>query len=623
MRRFLTELRRRKVYHVGAVYVLVAFGVWQVADIAFPGLGLPPSAVTLVLVITILGFPIALVLAWAYEVRPESDSAPETPGRGSDDERGGDPSTVLDDADARPGEPVKATGASPSRGMTGAAATAGAASGPVPASASNPASDHALAETSIAVLPFENLGTGSVEEGFFADGMTEEITHMLARCAGVRVVARTSAFAFKGQATDVREVASRLGVSHVLEGSVRRSGARLRVTVQLIVADGGHHIWSERYDRESGDVFEIQDEIAAHVTRELAGRLPTDPGNEAAALDVGHRDGPTESVPAYEAYLRGRQVMRRFDPRSLGSAVQRFQEAIERDPGFAPAHAALAETLSTQSIGLGLASHDVMPAARAAADRALELDPGLSDAHVARALVSMFYERDYGAAKRGFDRALALNPNYADAYLWSEFYWTYVARVFESALAATLRAQELSPLDPSIRGRRGNVYFLFGRVDEAIEYLEGEVDAAPESPMLRLSLADALFRADRIDESLVQANLCLELFRTFEVAAGPLGVTGVVRARAGDLDGARELLGELERRAGRGFVTSCWQGLVHAGLGDLDSAFRCFDRACDEHDGSLIYIMAAPEWLGLRGDPRLPGILERLNLSHLLPEATG
>lgn len=217
-RTFLVELRRRKVYRVAAVYAAVAFVVWEVADIAFPSFGLPDAAVGVVLIITILGFPVALVLAWAYEVRPEEPLAPK----------------VTTEAE-------------------------------LPESAGPAASAQA---NSVAILPFENMSPEKEGE-YFADGISEEITNVLAGLPDLHVVARTSAFSFKGQQADIREIGRQLNVSYLVEGSVRRAGDTLRITAQLIDTATGYHVWSERFDRASGDVFEIQDEIASAV----AGRL--------------------------------------------------------------------------------------------------------------------------------------------------------------------------------------------------------------------------------------------------------------------------------------------------------------------------------------------------------------
>ncbi len=563
---YLAELKRRRVYRVAIVYAVVAFAIWQVADILFPGLGLPDTAVSLVLILTILGFPIALVLAWAYEVTPEASTEP-TPARQTHSER-----ATREDA--------------------------------------SPVSD----KGSIAVLPFENLSAEPDSE-FFADGVTEEITHTLAQFAGIRVVARTSAFAFKGRAADVRDVARQLNVSHVLEGSVRRVGQRLRITAQLIDAHDGYHLWSERFDRDLDDVFTIQEEIAGQIAEQLSSRLPADAGRPAAAS---RRElQPAPNLTAYDAYLRGRQRQAVFDPGSLITAIDCFQEAIRADPQFAHAHAALAESYSAQAIGLGLASRDTMPKAKAAADRALELAPELADGHVARALVALFYDREYDSAKRGLDRALELNPNSADAYLWSEFYWTYIARDYEAALAATKRAQELSPLDPSIRSRLGTVHYLFGQLDKALVYYRALTRAEPDYPIFHMGLGDVLMRLGDVEEGAAEANRALEMIGLDQAAGGPLGVAGSARGLMGDEEGARAMLSVLELRAEAGYVTAFWQATVYGGLGQMDDAFVYLEQALEQRDCNLIYICAAPRQLGFRDDPRLPSVLERLNLSHL------
>ncbi len=212
---FLKELKRRKVYHVAVVYAVIAFGVWQIADIAFPPLGLPESAMTLILALTALSFPIALVLAWAYEVKPDS-GAKATPEEKAD--------TATPVPPREPGAP---------RAMS----------------------------RSVAILPFDNMST-EPESEYFSDGITEEITNSLARVKDLKVAARTSAFTFRSSRADVREIGKKLGVAYVVEGSVRRAGERLRITAQLIDASNGYHLWSERFDRELGDVFAIQDEVA-------------------------------------------------------------------------------------------------------------------------------------------------------------------------------------------------------------------------------------------------------------------------------------------------------------------------------------------------------------------------
>ncbi|UCC82004.1 MAG: tetratricopeptide repeat protein [Gemmatimonadota bacterium] len=558
---FLKELRRRKVYHVAVVYAAIAFALWQIADIAFPALELPDSAMTLVLVLTALGFPIALVLAWAYEVKPDS-GAQATREEGADLGKFG-PSPEADPDRAIP--------------------------------------------RSVAVLPFDNMSP-EPESEYFSDGITEEITNSLARVRDLKVAARTSAFTFRSSRADVREIGKRLGVAYVVEGSVRRAGDRLRITAQLIDASNGYHLWSERFDRDLGDVFAIQDEVAEHVTRQILAEIPAE--LESLALPR------TEDLDAYDAYLKGRHQRHLFSPDSVERAIAWYTKSVDADPEYAPAYAGLAEAYTIQSIGFATRpSRETMPKAREAADRALELDPRLPDAHLARGLVAMFYEWDYGGAKRCLDRAIELSPSSANAHMWSEFYWTYVEHDYEEALAAIRRAIELDPLEPAYRERLAYVHMIFGRYDEAERLLREQLATGPITPLLHLGLADTLSRKGQLAEAATHVDEALErsgrLITFLAVACG-------IHALKGDIDKAQELLAELQEHARHTAVPELWLAIAHAGLGDKDEAFACLRRAVENRDSNLLYSVALPRHLGLHDDPRFADILRSIGLSHLI-----
>jgi adenylate cyclase len=558
---FLKELKRRKVYHVAVVYAVIAFGIWQAADIAFPALELPESAMTLVLVLTGLGFPIAVVLAWAYEVKPEA--------RGQ----------------ATPEEKAHAAALGPPR-------DAGA--------------PRAIAR-SVAILPFDNMSP-EPESEYFSDGVTEEITNSLARVRDLKVAARTSAFTFRASRADVREIGKKLGVAYVVEGSVRRAGERLRITAQLIDASNGYHLWSERFDRDLGDVFAIQDEVAEQVTRQILAEIP--PELESLALPR------TEDLDAYDAYLKGRQQRHLFSPESVERAIAWYSKSVDADPDYAPAYAGLAEAYTVQSIGFATRpSRETMPKARQAADKALELDPRLPDAQLARGLVAMFYEWDHGAAKRGIDRAIEVSPSSANAYMWSEFYWTYVEHDYEAALTSIRRAIELDPLEPSYRERLAYVHLIFGRYDEAERLLREQLANGPVTPLVHSGLADTLSRAGRLDEAVTEIEECLEqsgrLITFLAVASG-------IYAMKGDIDKAQGLLAELQEHAHHTAVPEFFLAVAHAGLGDKDEAFACLQRAVENRDSNLLYSVALPRSLGLREDPRFADILRSIGLSHLI-----
>jgi len=552
VRHFLSELRRRKVYQVAVVYAVVGYGVAEGGDWLFGLLELPPVWGQAAAAIVFLGFPIALVLAWAFEVRPER------PG----------PAPELE-------EPETATEKS-SEGR------------------------------SIAVLPFENLSSDP-EGDYFADGIAEELTNALARQKGLRVAARTSAFAFKGEHVDVREIGQRLNVSHVIEGSVRRSDQALRITAQLIDTSDGYHLWSDQFDRTHGDVFRIQEEIAGCVVRGLLEDVP---------------EGETPSIrraepSAYDSFLKGRYHLAAFSPDSLAEAVGHFERAIQLDDRFAPALAGLAEALTMQSIGFSIRPpRETMPKAGEAAARALELDPQLPEAHLARALCRMYWDWDYGGAKEALDRALDLNPNFANAHLWTEFYWTYVKHDFPRAVAAIRRAQALSPLDTRVRSRLGTVHYLFGKLEEAEEIYLEEISDNPNDPMPHVGIADTLVRMGRVDEGVTHIETAVELGGRHSAFLGVLGVFYGIQGNQGE---AGRVLEELEALRAAGHGSSFWLGLVYAASGRMDDAFAFFNQAVEERDSSLVYVFFAPRQVGLHGDARFVRLLEKIQLGHLIP----
>jgi TolB-like protein/Flp pilus assembly protein TadD len=445
------------------------------------------------------------------------------------------------------------------------------------------------------------------EGDYFADGITEELTNALARQTGLRVAARTSAFRFKGEKVDIREIGQRLNVSHVIEGSVRRTDQALRITAQLINTKDGYHVWSEQYDRSHGDVFKIQEEIASCVTRRLL-------------VDVPEGKGPlitTAELSAYDEYLKGRFALAQFHPRSLQEAIDHFEIAIQRDDCFAPALAGLAEALTVQSIGFSdKPAREAMPVAEEAAARALELDPTLPEAHLAGALARMYGKWDYAGAKAGFDRALQLNPNFAEAHMWEEFYWTYVEHDFERAIAANRRAYRLSPLDSRVLSRFGTVHYLFGRLRRAEEILREGLAEYPDDPLLHLGLADTLVRMGRREEPAAHVEEAVRLAGGRPHAF--LGMLAGFYGIQGEEDKAMAVLEEIEGRHGPGSASGFWVAVAYGGTGRMDEAFSSLARAVEERDSNLLYLFFVPRASGLHEDPRFEGILKQIGLGHLL-----
>jgi TolB-like protein/cytochrome c-type biogenesis protein CcmH/NrfG len=571
---FLGELKRRKVFRVAAVYVGVGLGVLGAAELILDPLGLGSLRPYIVILVG-LGFPIALVLAWAHEVRPDSGTSATA-----------DQESVRAPTSTQPSGQVERR--DPSR------------------------RPHPEDGQSVAVLPFENM-SGETEEAYFADGMAEELINALAKQPGLRVAARTSAFAFRGERIDVREIAARLNVSHVIEGSVRRFRGTLRITAQLIDGVDGYHLWSQTFDRDAGDVFRVQEEIADSVVGKLRG---------GGATEV-KAEFPATKLSAYEAFLRGKHALAAFGPRSLRRAIEEFEACIRIDDTYAPAFAGLADALTSQSIGFSdRPAEESMGRAGEAVQCALELDPDLAEGYFARALVRMWYEFDYEGAKDDFDRALAINPNFADAYLWLEFYWTYVRIEYEEALAANRKASRLSPLDSRAAVRLGTLQMLFGRLEEAEASHREVLVENPEDGVSHLGLGDTLFRLGRQGESLFHLEEALRL------GGRPtpwLGICAGFLGAAGEKTKAKEILAELEERAREGYVSGFWMGVALGGLGRYPEAFSQLDRAVQERDSNLLYLFAVPRGLGLHDRPESPSVLDRIGLGHLmahLPERT-
>ncbi len=402
--RFWGELRRRKVIRVVAVYALVAWILIQVAQATFEPLGLPHWTLTLVIMLLILGFPIAVALAWALETTPEG---------------------------IRREQPAAAA---------------------VPAESAQ--AKHPADTASIAVLPFVDMSPDR-DQDYFCEGMAEEILNALTRIEGLRVASRTSAFQFKGRATDVRKVAQELGVGTVLEGSVRKAGNQLRVTAQLISAGDGYHLWSDRYDRGLEDVFAIQDEIATRITEALKLRLTR---KDLESIQV----KPTGDIQAYDYYLRGRQFLNLWGKRRMQHAIQMFEKAIEIDPGYAPAYAGLTQASAMMYMFFDPDARFCAAAERASA-KALALDPDSAEAHTTRGIAELMAGR-YAAAEQAFERAVALNPKAFDAHY--NYARSCVVRG-EYARAAALfeKAADVRPEDFQALMLAAAPYHALGRKD--------------------------------------------------------------------------------------------------------------------------------------------------------------
>ena len=456
---------------------------------------------------------------------------------------------------------------------------------------------------SIVVLPFVDLSPEQDQE-YFCHGITDEIINSLARVRGLRVISRTSAFAFQGRDLEVTEIGRRLRVGTALEGSVRKARDRVRITTQLVSTEDGYQRWSRRFDRELSDVFAIQDEIAATIVTELQIGVATPPPVP-ASLDA----------LAHDAFLRGIYALNKWTDDSMRKAVADFRDAIARDPSFAPAYAALAEGNVWLYSGLGvLSANDAVPEARWAIEKALELDPTLADAHRVRALVAMNHDWDRKGAEAGLTRALLLGPGSAAAHLWNAWRLALLERRHDEALIELEEAERLSPLDLQVKTQIGYVHYFRHDIDRAIEQFERVLALEPSFAFAHYALGDACTHRGQYDRAFAEFDRAIALAGR---SVNHVGVLGYAYGRAGYRNRAKAHLDELTARAAQGNVPAMWSALVHLGLSDLESLFRCLERGFEERDGSLILITAALEFDPVRNDPRFESLLGRMGLGHL------
>ncbi|MCK4815110.1 hypothetical protein KA005_05010, partial [bacterium] len=440
------------------------------------------------------------------------------------------------------------------------------------------------------------------------EGMAEELINALTKIENLKVVARTSSFAFKGEKTDLREVGKKLNVESLLEGRVRKAGNRLRITAQLIKVEDGYHLWSERYDRNIEDVFDIQDEITAKIVEKFKATL--------GMSYKQHEERRPDNLKAYDLYLKGRYLWNKFSPELIYKSITCFEESIKEDPDYALAYTALAEAYSLLSTGFDiLPSKDTMPKAREAALKALELDPTLAEAYVSLGLISTFYDWDRKAAKRNFRKAIELNPNSAAAHQWIEFYLTFMEGKFDEGIKELEQAQALDPLNLLIKIRLGYMRIYKRDFDRALDYFKILADSEPNNPMTHHCLMEAYAQKKMYDEAIAEGEKMLELGAR---AVANIGVMGFYYALAGKKDKAKSILEELEEQSNKGYVSSMWVGTVYHGLGETDKAFEWFEKAYDERDGNLIYITIAPPFDSIRPDPRFKQLMKKMGFENLL-----
>jgi TolB-like protein/tetratricopeptide (TPR) repeat protein len=581
-RNFFAELKRRNVYKVAVAYVVVGWALAQGIAQVLPVFDIPNWVIRLIVVLIIIGLPIALALAWMFELTPQGIKRTET-------------------ADAMP-ETVRqkkhtwiyvvVIGGLFSIGLfflgRYSAATGQTQSSGLPAK-------------SIAVLPFDNLSRDP-DNAFFAEGVQDEILTRLAKVADLKVIARTSTQRFKSAPSDLRDVAKQLDVMNILEGSVQKSNDQVRVNVQLINAITNTHLWADTYDRKLTDIFAVESEIARTVAETLQAKL-----TGAAEHVLASR--PTENPEAHQLYLKGRFFWNKRTTENIRKAIDYFQEAIEQDPAYALAYAGLGDAHAILPIYASTAPNEDVPAALAAARKAVELDDSLAEAHTSLANALLFNVQ-LAAAEPEFRRALELNPNYATAHQWYGECLQGEGR-FAEAVAELQRAQELDPLSLIINASYGCVLGQAGRHDEALVQLHKTLEMDPTFWVAHEILGGILEEKGDLTGGEAEYQKSIQQNWTPNGAAR----LACVNARLGKKAEARKTLDDLTIQSRQHWVSPYALAVIHLALGENEEALRLLEESFDERaiflQGDYGSLKTDKRLDSLRGDPRFQKLVER------------
>jgi eukaryotic-like serine/threonine-protein kinase len=455
-------------------------------------------------------------------------------------------------------------------------------------------------EKSIAVLPFENRSEDKAN-AYFADGIQDEILSRLSKIADLKVISRTSTQHYKSAPANLREIASQLGVAHILEGSVQKSGDAVRVNVQLIKAANDSHLWADTFDRKLTDIFSVESEVAKAIADTLKAKLT---GAEEQLIAA----RPTSDVTAYELYLKGRVLWGKRGGDNIRQAIAFYEQAIVRDPNYAPAYAGLAEAYVILPIYTDAPAREAYANAKAAALKALQLDDKLAEAHNALAMVLFLY-LDIAGSIPEFQRAIALNPNYATAHHWYGFNPLATLGRFDEAIAESKRAVELDPLSPVINSDLGSNLMVARRYDEAIAQLRKTLEIDPTFSLAHGALGEALqFKGDL-------PGAIAEYTKAQELGADPRDrvLLAAAKAQSGDKDAAVRMLAELEEASRNREIPGAQRAVLYTSLGNRTEAIRCLERSVADHDTQdVAWIKVYPTWDPLRGDPRFEALVQKV-----------
>jgi len=580
---FFAELKRRNVYKVAVAYIVVGWALSQGIAQVFPVFDVPNWVIRLIVVLIIVGLPVALALAWMFELTPQGIKRTET-------------------ADAMPAATRKkkyvwiyvvVIGALLSIGLFFLGRYTAISGAPRQSEAAT------VPQKSIAVLPFDNLSRDP-DNAYFAEGVQDEILTRLAKVADLKVISRTSTQHFKSAPDNLPEIAKQLGVTNILEGSVQKAADQVRVNVQLINAMTDAHVWADTYDRKLTDIFAVESEIAKAIAGTLQAKLT---GAEKSSI----AKAPTANPEAYELYLKGRFFWNKRTGTDLRKAIDYFNQAIAKDPNHALAYVGLADSYLLLSSYAAVSPAESLPPARSALKKALELDDSLAEAHASFGLLATL-ELDLHRALDELKRAVELKPNYATAHHWLSLAHLTLAQ-FDSAISEAKRAIELDPLSLVINADTSWIYFSARRYDEAEAQVRKTLEIDSQFFLAHYYSGEVLQFKGHLSEAIA------EFQKAFELNNDPysLGMLGQAYARNGQKDEAQKILARLNEEAKSHYVAPYALALVQIALGDKDRAIGKLEHAYQEQETNYLFAIKVDPMLDdLRGDPRFEALVQKI-----------
>ena len=588
----IREARRRRVFGIMALYVVGAWILLQAADLAFPGMGIPESAIRYVWIGAILGLPVAVVLGWRFDITSQGiRRTPPTTGETTDlSLRTPDYIVLL----------VLSTASIAMVFLLGQKilATQGV---PVDQVLELPAFDPP--KNSIAVLPFGNLSSDP-EQGYFVAGMHDALIGELARIKNLIVISRTSTLRYQETVLSVLEIARELNVAMIVEGTVFKSGDQIRIQIQLIGAQPERHLLAQSYDRALNDVLKLQREVTQDIAEKIMVNLSPQEQSRLA-------DARSVDPEAYELWLKGNFHLGGLNEESFGKALALFQKAIDRDAGFAPAYAGLAMAYNGLGGWHASGSHAYARLATKAAERALALDPTLAEAYLALGHIRRLYEWDWAGAERAFKQGMALNPSATPGRIEYANFLTSMGR-FEESIEIGRQTLLLDPLSPAVHNELGWALEFSGRDDEALELYRDGLGIDPDFRQSHWILSDFYLKRGEFERAIAYLEP-LPLDRVMEMPSFYMGLFGHLLGLVGRQTDARAILAELIQRRAQEYIPASALAEVHLGLGEYEDALQLFEAAYEDRDITLVWLKEHWMYDPLRSDPRFQAILDRMD----------